>query len=57
MYGGSGVFLAGVCDGHLRFSADVHENPHNDNPLELDSLKIEGFYVDRVQAIRGVVHI
>ena len=55
MFGMIPVFLAGFCDGHFRYFAEVHDNPLGGNAIEPNSLKIDGFYVDRVRAISEVI--
>ena len=49
------VFLAGFCDGHFRYFAEVHDNPLGGNAIEPNLLKIDGFYVDCVRAVSEVI--
>ena len=55
MFGMMPLFLAGFCDGHFRYFAEVHDNPYGGNAIEPNSLKIDGFYVDRVRAVSEVI--
>ena len=55
MFGMIPLFLAGFCDGHFRYFAEVHDNPLGGNAIEPNSMKIDGFYVDRVRAISEVI--
>lgn len=51
------VFSAGFCDGHFRYLAEVHDNPYGGQAIDPNTLKIDGFYVDRVRAISEVIQI
>ena len=55
MFGMIPVFLAGFCDGHFRYFAEVHDNPYGGQAIDPKSLKIDGFYVDRVRTISEVI--
>ena len=55
MFGMIPLFLAGFCDGHFRYFAEVHDNPLGGNAIEPNSLKIDGFYVDRVRVVSEVI--
>ena len=57
MFGMISLFLAGFYDGHFRSFAEVHDNPFGGNAIEPDSLKINGFYLDRVRTISEVIHV
>ena len=49
------LFVAGFCDGHFRYFAEVHDNPLGGNAIEPNPLKIDGFYINRVRAISEVI--
>ncbi len=51
------VFSAGFYDGHFKYFAEVHDNPYAGKAIDPNSLKIDGFYVDRVRAISEVIQI
>ena len=57
MFGMIPLFLAGFCDGHFRYFAEVYDNPFGGNAIEPNSLKIDGFYIDRVRAVSEVIQI
>ena len=55
MFGMIPVFLAGFCDGHFRYFAEVHDNPLGGRAIDPNSLKIDGFYIDRVRVTSEVI--
>ena len=55
MFGMIRLFLAGFCDGHFRYFAEVHDNPYGGKAIDPNSLKIDGFYVDHVRAVSEVM--
>jgi len=48
LIGSVGVFLAGFCDGHYRYFANIQDNPYLGPALQPNKLIIEGFKIDRV---------
>jgi hypothetical protein len=50
-----GMFLAGFCDGHFRYFANVEDNPLLGSPKEPNKLHIEGFKIDQVVKVTGLM--
>ncbi|KAL8697038.1 MAG: hypothetical protein Q9201_007340 [Fulgogasparrea decipioides] len=50
-----GVFLAGLCDGHFRYFAMLHDSPLCAQPMRPDVLLVDGYFVDRVMALSEVL--
>ncbi|KAK0753763.1 heterokaryon incompatibility protein-domain-containing protein [Schizothecium vesticola] len=51
-----GAFLAGQCDGHFRYFAEIHDNPLRGEPLRPRVLSLDGFRCDVVDRISDVMH-
>ncbi|KAK2046593.1 hypothetical protein LZ31DRAFT_564343 [Colletotrichum somersetense] len=43
-----GAYLAGFCDGHFRYFAELHDIPIRDNPVRPKVLSLDGYHVDMV---------
>ncbi|KAL9611046.1 MAG: hypothetical protein Q9167_004293 [Letrouitia subvulpina] len=52
--GGVGCFLAGLCDGHFRYFAVVHDCPLSAQPMRPDVLLIDGYFADRIASVADV---
>lgn len=52
---GDTCFMAGIAEGHYSSFARVHDNPLNGEPLQPDSLRLDGFHIDRVEAVSEVI--
>ncbi|KAL8723917.1 MAG: hypothetical protein Q9181_007083 [Wetmoreana brouardii] len=46
--GGTGIFLAGLCDGHFPYFAILHDCPLTGQPIRPNVLLVDGYFVDRV---------
>ncbi|GKT56264.1 HET domain-containing protein [Colletotrichum tofieldiae] len=44
-----GAYLAGFCDGHFRYFAELHDIPVRDDPVQPKVLSLDGYHVDMVQ--------
>lgn len=44
-----GAYLAGFCDGHFRYFAEVHDIPIREEPVRPKVLSLDGYRVDAVQ--------
>lgn len=55
--GGVGAFLAGLCDGHFPYFAILHDSFPCKPSIRPDVLHIDGYYIDRVVALSGVIHL
>ncbi|KAK1968621.1 HET domain-containing protein [Colletotrichum sublineola] len=44
-----GAYLAGFCDGHFRYFAELHDIPIRDDPVQPKILSLDGYHVDMVQ--------
>ncbi|WYZ37190.1 hypothetical protein EsH8_II_000696 [Colletotrichum jinshuiense] len=44
-----GAYLAGFCDGHFRYFAELHDIPIRDDPVRPRVLSLDGYHVDVVQ--------
>ncbi|KAK1625698.1 HET domain-containing protein [Colletotrichum phormii] len=44
-----GAYLAGLCDGHFRYFAELHDIPVRDDPVRPKVLSLDGYHVDVVQ--------
>ncbi|KAI4162414.1 MAG: hypothetical protein LQ342_003980 [Letrouitia transgressa] len=53
--GGVGCFLAGLCDGHFRYFAVVHDCPLTTQPMRPNVLLIDGYFIDRVTSVSDVM--
>ena len=51
----SGTFLAGFCDGHFRYFAEVHDNPLTGTAQFPRTLSIDGFFVDSAHGVSDVL--
>ncbi|KAL6859797.1 hypothetical protein ACO1O0_003821 [Amphichorda felina] len=51
----SGAFLAGFCDGHFRYFAEVHDNPLMGTARDPRTLSIDGFFVDNAYSVSDVL--
>ena len=51
----SGAFLAGLCDGHFRYFAELHDCPLSGEPARPRVLSLDGFRFDAVQAVSEVM--
>jgi hypothetical protein len=47
----NGCFLAGLCDGHFRYFAELHDIPIRTPSTRPRVLSLDGFYVDAVHAV------
>ncbi|KAJ0326573.1 hypothetical protein COL5a_006759 [Colletotrichum fioriniae] len=43
-----GAYLAGFCDGHFRYFAELHDIPVRDDPVRPKVLSLDGYHVDVV---------
>lgn len=50
-----GYYTAGFCDGHFRYFAQVHDNPIRGEPVRPRVLSIDGFRVDGIRSVTGVM--
>jgi hypothetical protein len=50
-----GCFLAGLCDGHFRYFAELHDCSLRGQPARPKVLSLDGFRVDVVQSVTGVM--
>ncbi|KAL8993106.1 MAG: hypothetical protein Q9169_006597 [Polycauliona sp. 2 TL-2023] len=57
LMGDVGMFLAGLCDGHFRYFAGLHDSPLSKPSVRPNTLSIDGYFVDRVVALSSVVNI
>ncbi|KAL8734051.1 MAG: hypothetical protein Q9166_001812 [cf. Caloplaca sp. 2 TL-2023] len=57
LLGATGIFLAGLCGGHFRYFALLHDSPLSGPSIRPDVLQIDGYYVDRVVALSAVIDI
>lgn len=53
--GGIGCFLAGLCDGHFRYFAVVHDCPLEAPPMRPNVLLVDGYFVDRIASVADVL--
>lgn len=52
---GMGCFLAGLCDGHFRYFAEIHDSPLTGQATRPRVLSLDGYRVDLVQTISEVI--
>jgi hypothetical protein len=50
-----GVYFAGLCDGHFRYFAIMHDSPLRGPSLKPNSLQLDGFRVDQVVKVSDVM--
>lgn len=50
-----GAFLAGLCDGHFRYFAELHDSPWRGQPQRPQVLSLDGFRVDVVDRVSDVM--
>ncbi|KAL8815156.1 MAG: hypothetical protein Q9223_005683, partial [Gallowayella weberi] len=55
LIGANGYFLAGLCDGHFRYFAVLHDSPLTGPSIQPDTLRIDGYFVDRVVMVSSVM--
>ncbi|KAK3360772.1 HET domain-containing protein [Lasiosphaeria hispida] len=51
-----GAFLAGQCDGHFRYFADIHDNPMRGEALRPRVLSLDGFHVDIIDKVSDIMN-
>lgn len=51
----TGAFLAGFCDGHFRYFAQVHDNPLAGGARFPRTLSLDGFFVDSTHGVSEVM--
>lgn len=51
-----GAFIAGQCDGHFRYFAEIHDNLIRGEPLRPRVLSLDGFRVDVVARVSDVMN-
>lgn len=52
---GVGCFLAGLCDGHFRYFAEVHDNPLSGRAARPRILSLDGYRVDVVHVVSEIM--
>ncbi|EEH38592.1 HET domain-containing protein [Paracoccidioides lutzii Pb01] len=50
-----GCFLAGFCDGHFRYFAEVEDMPLSKEPMQPNYLRLRGFHVDKVKSVSEIL--
>ena len=52
---GMGCFLAGLCDGHFRYFAEIHDSPLTGIASRPRVLSLDGYFVDLVQTTSEII--
>ncbi|KAK0644001.1 heterokaryon incompatibility protein-domain-containing protein [Cercophora newfieldiana] len=50
-----GAFLTGICDGHFRYFAEIHDNPLRGEALRPRVLSLDGFRVDIIDKVSNIM--
>lgn len=52
---GESTFLAGLCNGHFRYFANIHDSPLGRDSVRPRVLSLDGYLVDTVQSVTSVL--